>query len=53
MKDVIHKVTKTVDPVDKSGNMTNKKRYISIFTRPVATERVGIMAYDKETKLQS
>ena len=34
--------------MDASSHMTNKKRYISIFTRPVATKLDRIVTYDKE-----
>ena len=39
--------------MNPSGHMTNKKRYISIFTSPVATKSDRMVAYDKEPKLQS
>ena len=34
--------------MDTLGHMTNKKRYISISTRPVATKLERIVAYDKK-----
>ena len=34
--------------LNTSGRMTNKKRYISIFTRPVATKLDKIVTYDKD-----
>ena len=42
-----HKVIQTVDHVDTSGHMTNKKHSISISTRPVATKLDRMVAYDK------
>ena len=34
--------------MDTSGHMTNKKRYIYTFTRPVPTKLDRIVTYDKE-----
>ena len=34
--------------MDTLGHMTNKKRYISISTRPVVTKLERIVAYDKK-----
>ena len=38
--------------VDKLGHMTNKNRYISISTRPVATKLDRMLAYDKESNVR-
>ena len=44
----MHKVAQPVDPVNTSGHMTNKKRYILISTRPVITKLDRMVAYDKK-----
>ena len=42
------KSKKLVDYVDTSDHMINKKRYISISTRPVPTELERVVAYDNK-----
>ena len=48
MKEIVKKDKCSVDHVDTLSHTTNKKRYISIFTKPVSTKLDEIVAYDKQ-----